>query len=110
MAEAPRYRQLPTYIDLGAKRDVWEYIVDEVARTGEPWVYFRVKTLPETIEAATGRSYHQATISRALKALRSEGYIEYLPGTRGKVSRAKPVQEASSEDNEPDSRAEGGGA
>lgn len=110
MAEANPYRQLPTYIDLGAKRDVWEYIVNEVTQSGEPWAHFRVKTLPETIQAKCGRSYHQATISRALKALSSEGYIEYLPGTRGQVSRAKPVPEASSEDNEPDPRAEGGGA
>lgn len=110
MAEAPRYRQLPAYIDTGAKRDVWQYIVDEAAGADEDWAYFRVKALPDLIQAKCGREYHQGTISRALKALSGEGYIEYRPGTRGQVSMAQPVLEATSEDDEPNTRAEGGGA
>lgn len=115
MAEAPRYRQLPAYIDTGAKRDVWQYIVDEVTGTGEDWAYFRVKTLPEMIQDKCGREYHQGTISRALKALSGEDYIEYRPGTRGQVSMARPVLaqpalDTAFENDEPDPRAEGGGA
>lgn len=110
MAKATRYRQLPAYIDTGAKRDVWQYILDEVLETGDDWAYFRVKALPEHIKAKYGREYHQGTISRALKALSGESYIEYRPGTRGQVSMAKPVLEATSKDEEPDPRAEGGGA
>lgn len=110
MTKATRYRQLPTYIDTGAKRDVWQYILDAVMETDEDWAYFRVKTLPEHIKAKYGREYHQGTISRALKTLSGENYIEYRPGTRGQVSMAKPILAAQSEDNEPDPRAEGGGA
>lgn len=107
--EAPKYRQLPGFVPLGAKRDVWEYIIAEAVNAGG-WAYFRVKTLPETIKARSGREYHHATISRALKALSGEGYIQYRPGDRGQVSMAKPILETPTEDNEPVPRAEGGGA
>lgn len=110
MAEETRYRQLPAYTAIGAKRDVWQYIVDQVTQTGEAWAYFRVKHLPELIQSQCGRDYHHGTISRALKTLSSESYIEYRPGTRGQVSMAKPTLETTSEDYEPDPRAEGGGA
>lgn len=110
MTETPRFRQLPAYIALGAKRDVWQYIVDDVTETGEEWSYFRVKNLPQLIQDKYGREYHLGTISRALKALHAEGYIHYRPGNRGQVSMAHPALEDASEDDEPSSRAEGGGA
>lgn len=93
MTETPRYRQLPAYIVLGSKRDVWQYIIDDVTNTGEEWSYFRVNALPDLIQQKFGRDYHQGTISRALSALTSEGYIDYKPGTRGHVSMARPVPE-----------------
>ena len=94
----PRFRQLPAYIATGAKRDVWQYIVEDVESTGEEWTYFGVKSLPETIQARYGRSYHQGTISRALRDLAEEQYIVYRSGTRGQVSMAHPVP--ASPDNE----------
>lgn len=104
-----RYRQLPTYIAVSAKRDVWQYIVDEVSTTHEEWAYFRVNAFPELIRSRYGRDYHQGTISRALKALSSDEYIEYRPGTRGEVSMARPVLESTPDTQSPESRAEGGG-
>lgn len=87
----PRYRQLPAYIATGAKRDVWQYVVDETEAAGEEWAYFRVNALPEAVEARYGRRYHLGTISRALRDLAAEEYIVYRAGTRGQVSMARPT-------------------
>lgn len=106
-----RYRQLPAYIATGAKRDVWHYIVESVesAGAGEEWAYFRVKSLPESISTRYGRSYHQGTISRALRDLADEEYIVYRPGTRGQVSMAHPVA-TSSDGQAAAPQTDGGGA
>lgn len=97
----PRYRQLPAYVPDGAKRDTWQYIVDDVRQTGEPWSYFRVNALPEAIHAQYGRTYHQGTISRALRDLSAEQYIEYRSGSRGQVSMARPVASSGADDLDP---------
>lgn len=104
-----RYRQLPTYVAVSAKRDVWQFIVDEVTAGDEEWAHFRVNAFPDLLRSRFDRNYHQSTISRALKALSDEGYIEYRAGTRGEVSMARPVLEGGGQENTPDSRQEGGG-
>lgn len=110
MTKATRYRQLPDYLAQGSKRDVWQYIVDDVTEKGTLWSHFRVNALPELIESKYGREYHQGTISRALQALTTEGYIEYQPGTRGHVSMARPLPEDDPEEHNPSSGAATGGA
>lgn len=87
----PQYRQLPAYVAVGAKRDVWQHIVKITAESEDEWAYFRVNALPEAIHALLGRKYHLGTISRALRDLTAEGYIHYRSGTRGQVSMAQPV-------------------
>lgn len=93
MTESPRYRQIPAYIDEGAFRDVWRYIVSAVTESGEEWCYFRVNALPALLQSAYGRAYHPGSVSRSLRELAQEGYIEYTPGTRGRLSMARPTHE-----------------
>jgi len=87
-----QYRQLPAYIDQGAVRDVWQYILTDVTESQQDWCYFRVNALPALLQRAYGRAYHPGSISRALRELTQEGYIHYQSGTRGRLSMARPAR------------------
>lgn len=91
MTDTPNYRRLPEYIPTGAKRDVWQFFVDDALTSQTDWSYFRLKSLSSRLKESYGRTYHQVTISRALSALNNEGYIDYRPGNRGQSSSARLV-------------------
>lgn len=100
------HRILPNRVPGGAKRDVWQYIADDIdGATTTGWSYFRVNRLPDLIESRYGRTYHPATISRALRALVDEGYITYQPGSRGHNSMAQLTPDHTRNDHD-----DGGGA
>lgn len=100
-------RTLPPYI-VGAKRAVWEYIRDNADPNG--WVYFRRKDLPDLIVAADPDQarHHHLTLSRTIATLVDEGYVEYYPGNRATMSRARLLAEGEACETRSEDEGEGG--